>query len=258
MDEWMDRWMDGWRMDWWLCFKLGIRCSHLAALYSQDDLSWQGYALHTFFFQLTFHLLVTRSSKPVSPLDIAQPSLFSALFYLASLHPSWIPSYVLNPFKWNSHALSPGRTKQPIQPTPHPTKQHTNTQTNFVKINKLYWKQWKQTTQNQTKPNKANPPLKKKKKKKKWKRKWKRKRKQTKDLWVVDIKRLACKTLHSSAWSICKDNSSPYKPGKESTLPIALRECVSSVVKPSPSVPCDFLGSTGASHLVWPFFWGYL
>ena len=77
-------------------------------------------------------------------------------------------------------------------------------------------------------------------------------------LWVVDIKRLACKTLHSSARSICKDNSSPYKPGKESTLPIALRECVSSVVKPSPSVPCDFLGSTGASHLVWPFFWGYL
>lgn len=166
MDARMDRWMDGWRIDWWLCFKLGIRCSHLAALYSQDDLSWQGYALHTFFFQLTFHLLVTRSSKPVSPLDIAQPSLFSALFYLASLHPSWIPSYVFNPFKWNSHALSPGRTKQPIQPTPHPTKQHTNTRTNFVKINKVYWKQWKQTTQNQTKPNKANPPLKKRKRKK--------------------------------------------------------------------------------------------
>lgn len=114
---------------------------------------------------------------------------------------------------------------------------------------------------NYTKPNQtqqSQPTPKKKKKKKKWKRKWKRKRKQTKDLWVVDIKRLACKTLHSSARSICKDNSSPYKPGKESTLPIALRECVSSVVKPSPSVPCDFLGSTGASHLVWPFFWGYL
>ena len=106
---------------------------------------------------------------------------------------------------------------------------------------------------NYTKPNQtqqSQPTPKKKKKKKKRKRKRKRKRKQTKDLWVVDIKRLACKTLHSSARTICKDKSSPYKPRKESTLPIALRECVSSVVKPSPSVPWDFLGSTGASHLV--------
>ena len=167
MDEWMQGWIDGW-MDGWMKNSLMAVFQAWNKMFTPSctDLSWQGYALHTFFFQLTFHLLVTRSSKPVSPLDIAQPSLFSALFYLASLHPSWIPSYVLNPFKWNSHALSPGRTKQPIQPTPHPTKQHTNTRTNFVKINKVYWKQWKQTTQNQTKPNKANPPLKKRKRKK--------------------------------------------------------------------------------------------
>ena len=98
---------------------------------------------------------------------------------------------------------------------------------------------------NYTKPNQtqqSQPTPKKKKKKKKWKRKWKRKRKQTKDLWVVDIKRLACKTLHSSAWSICKDNSSPYKPGKESTLPIALRECVSSVISWGPLEPVTWCG----------------
>jgi hypothetical protein len=44
----------------------------LASLYSQEDLSLQGYTLHTFFFEVTFHLFVIRSSKADPPLDTGQ------------------------------------------------------------------------------------------------------------------------------------------------------------------------------------------
>lgn len=87
-------------------------------------------ALHTVFFQLTCHLLVSLATNPIHPLYTAQLPFFSPL---PIPHPCFAPPNSLPKscihFDWKAHAQHPLGTKEPSQLSTPQNNTHIHTDT---------------------------------------------------------------------------------------------------------------------------------